>query len=302
MRHADLYIRPLEPDDLRTVTALLDESLEYDSVDVAWLRDKTFEDPDYDGDLTLCALDGGEIVGFAQGIIRPGSCDGYVKWFATRQDKRDQGVATKLFDRIEDILSTRGAKSVSIASSAPNYVDAGLDPRYTSAYVFLTRRGYTHDGHATNMTCDLTASDWDTSEQERKLAEDGLITRRAERADLPAIMEFLGEKFPGWRSEVGNCFARNPVSLHIILDGEKVIAFAAHSGNNPSLGWFGPMGTSPDYRGKGLGGVTLLRCLADMKADGFSECVIPWVGPIPFYWKNCGARVSRLFWQMKKAL
>ena len=66
VRHQTMYTRPFEPDDLPAVAALLNTCLEHDRVTDNWVREKTVLDPDYDGLLTLCTTDSGELVAFAQ--------------------------------------------------------------------------------------------------------------------------------------------------------------------------------------------------------------------------------------------
>ena len=71
------------------------------------------------------------------------------------------------------------------------------------------------------------------------------------------------------------------------------VAFTAHDGNNRGLGWFGPMGTLPAHRGRGLGEALVLRCLADVRTRPEGR-VIAWVGR-SFYARTCGAVPERRF-------
>jgi hypothetical protein len=54
------------------------------------------------------------------------------------------------------------------------------------------------------------------------------------------------------------------------------------------------MGTLPAHRGRRLGEVLVLCCLADVweRVDGG---VIAWVGPVDFYARACGAVPDRRF-------
>jgi GNAT superfamily N-acetyltransferase len=60
------------------------------------------------------------------------------------------------------------------------------------------------------------------------------------------------------------------------------------------------MGTTEKAQGKGLGELLLKRCLQDLKTAGFKEAIIPWVGPIGFYFQKCSAKVDRVFWNYTK--
>jgi len=304
MRHPGLYIRPLEPRDIVPVAQLLDDSLPHDRVTPRWLKEKAFADPDYDSALTLCAIDGGNLVGFAHGVARPlhAPARGWFKWFAVAEAHRRTGIATKLFDQIERVMARRGVRSVSIADSVPNYTMPGVDPRYTEARAFLAQRGYVEGEQRVNMTCPLTMSDWRTDEEEHRLAAQGVRVIRAARTDLSRALEFVRTHFPSWTPEVAHCFLREPISLHLAVEGARVIGFAAYDANNPGMAWFGPMGTHPEKRTRGIGGTLLKRCLRDLAAQGHAEAIIPWVGPVVFYEKACGAAISRTFVAVSKQL
>jgi hypothetical protein len=116
------------------------------------------------------------------------------------------------------------------------------------------------------------------------------------------MIKWTEKNFKGWISEVSNSFANDPVSLHIALIEEEIIAFSAYESNNRGTGWFGPMGTSEAARGKGVGGILLLRCMKDLKNLGFEKSIIPWVGPIPFYMHYVNSKVKRVFWRYEKLL
>ena len=95
-------------------------------------------------------------------------------------------------------------------------------------------------------------------------------------------------------------FDNTPISLHLaFLDGE-LGAFSAYDLNNKTMAAFGPMGTKPVFRGKGVGAILLKRCLDDQKKQGHAQSVIPWVGPIPFYARTVNARIDRIFWRYQK--
>ena len=304
MRHKSLYVRPLEPRDIVPVARLLDESLPFDAVTPRWLKDKAFADPDHSGALTLCAIDGGRLVAFAHGVARPvhAPVRGWFKWFAVAPDMRRKGIATRLFGQIERVMHRRGVRTVSIADSVPNYTMPGVDERLTDARAFLSRIGYVEGERRINMACPLRERDFGTTEAEQGLGGKGIRCRRATRGDLPHALAFTRTHFPSWTPEVAHCFLRDPISLHLAIEEARVVGFAAYDANNPGMAWFGPMGTHPEYRKRGIGEVLLRRCLRDLQAQGHAEAVIPWVGPAAFYEKTCGATVSRSFIAFSKQL
>jgi GNAT superfamily N-acetyltransferase len=105
--------------------------------------------------------------------------------------------------------------------------------------------------------------------------------------------------------EVQQAFCNQPISVHIAFregtpHNGHVVGFAAYDANNRGTGWFGPMGTEPEYRGQGLGRVLLLRCLGDLHAQGRSWSTIPWVGPVGFYQQHAAAELDRTFVRLEK--
>ena len=101
---------------------------------------------------------------------------------------------------------------------------------------------------------------------------------------------------------MANSFNQNPIAVHIALQNNHIIAFSGYHGNNIGSGWFGPMGTTSAARGKGIGGILLKRCLKDLRNLGYKKSIIPWVGPIGFYFKEVGAEVERVFWNYRKEI
>jgi len=125
--------------------------------------------------------------------------------------------------------------------------------------------------------------------------------RRA-RVDETELLDAVANDFGGaWPFELANALRHTPVGVHVGLRAGVYCAFAAHDGNNRGLGWFGPTGTWPDHRGKGLGEALLLACLVDV-AGAHDRCEVAWIGPRPFYEKSAGIVEDRRFIAIKKEL
>jgi GNAT superfamily N-acetyltransferase len=131
---------------------------------------------------------------------------------------------------------------------------------------------------------------------------DGILFRRAGGGDYAGLMDLLRSNWPSWIPEVGAALENSPASLYVAVRGDDVLAFAAFDANNRGAGWFGPMGTAPAARRRGIGHVLLFRCLADMAAQGHRYATIPWVDPVDFYRQCAGAAVSRIFHRYEKVL
>lgn len=294
----------LSPSNLEKCWRLYNQFATYDSLPLETFRTKTLEDPDFDPELTLAVWQDNAPVAIAMAVCRQES-DGLAagfKFFGVADNHLRQGLMTRLFDTLEERLKERGASSAGIGFTRPNYITAGLDPRYTPAASFLIRRGYQKGRDVFNMDVDLTASDFSTDELEDKLLQGGVTVRGLlpeEDSLLESAFEACGSS-EGWRYQVRAAFQQSPPAVVVAFRQDDPIAFACFDGVRP--GWFGPMATAPSARGGGIGSATYLKCLQMMKERGYNTCVINAVGPLPFYARTSAAVVSRVFWLFGKQL
>jgi GNAT superfamily N-acetyltransferase len=246
----------------------------------------------------------GDVRGVMVGVCRPteSAPSAAVKFFAVDSEYRNRGIASEMLSRIESAVKTAGAETVKIGFSRPNYLMPGLDPRYTVAAAFLLRRGYKRTGEAFNMDVDLA----DSTGQPRRSRRNSPLTASTAAGWHPKKREAFGEWMTeagysaGWRYQTLRAAEMDPPAVFVAKKGGGYVAFACFDGVRP--GWFGPMGTLESMRGSGIGSVTFLRCLQDMKARGYRVCEINSVGPLYFYSKVANAVVSRIFWQFEKRL
>jgi predicted N-acetyltransferase YhbS len=247
------------------------------------------------------SVTGGRVVGVALGSVshRDPSI-GHLDLVAVDPEQRRRGIGRSLTGRLEGALAGMGADDVVIAGNAPYYAWPGIDVRYTPAVCAAMALGFEQDQPAWNMTA--IAGDLDTSVAEEKLAGQGVVVRRAVLEDVPALIDFALVTFGSpWAGEISHSVGRDQAGCHVAVDGSgTILGFAAYGSSRP--GWFGPMGTAPGGRGLGIGGVLLRRCLADQRANGHKSVQIGWVGPMPFYSEQVGARVERVFFLYRKQL
>ncbi len=222
---------------------------------------------------------------------------GHVDLVAVDPRERQRGVGRALLARAEEALAGLGAREVVLGGNAPYYVWPGVDVRYTPAVCAATALGYQQDPRpAWNMTADLGAP------VEVPAPAPGVTVRRASVADAGGLAAFVGTAFePAWAGEILHSVGRERAGCHVAYDSDgSILGFAAYGSSRPS--WFGPMGTVPAARGRGIGNLLLRACLADQRAEGHRQAQIGWVGPVPFYAKAVGARVERVFLQFRKPL
>lgn len=270
------------------------------------MREKIYKDPNYDPSLTLCVLEGDKLRAFAMGVLRDvrGEKIGYIKLLLVDRKVKNQGSAELLMDELARLLIERGAERLRIFDAPLNYFLPGINAFDTAFICLAEKKGFTKFGETVNMTVDLSEKDrFSTANEENNLEQKGVIIKRLESMrELESLMQFIDNDFDLWRHEVTMSASLSPKAVHIALKDSKVIAFSAYEGNNKGTGWFGPMGTSDECRGLGIGGILLKRCLADLADKGYEKGIIPWVGPIGFYAKQVGAKISSIYWRYEKVV
>jgi len=301
-----MIIKNFSEEYIKPVAKLCRQNMPRDIMPDFLLQEKTFGDPDYDSELTLVGFhkETEMPIAFIQAVVRERDSGkyGYIKLLCVDSNESRKGYAKKVYDIVEQKIILQGAKRIRIYESYPNYFMPGVDPFYTEAVCFFERMGYRKIGDTSNLVADLSLQSFNTESEEEKLSSEGIIFRRAEIADKEKIINWLANKFPAWIGETSEAFNNKPITLFICERDRNLIAFSAHEGNNKGTGWFGPMGTATELRGKGIGSILLKKCLKDLKEMGFAKAVIPWVGPIPFYMHNINSRVERVFWRYEKIL
>jgi predicted N-acetyltransferase YhbS len=299
-------IRQLAPPDIPRLSELCTAAMEHDVFSEAILREKTIASPDHHPELGLVWEQDDNIAGFVQGNIGGISNDkqmGYVRLGAVDPAARRRGVGSALLDEVERRLAAHAVQVVSIMDSPFNYFMPGVDFRYTEALCFLKKHGYnlSHVNH--NMLAPLDVNAWpDLDRQAAELAGQQIDIRRAISDDAASIDAFLDLHWPAWKGEVHGALDKDPPTLYIAQTDNRTVAFAGYQGNNQTMNWFGPMGTSPELRGKGVGAILLRLCLRDLARQGWPNAIIPWVGPEPFYAKFCNAKLDRCFYVWRKNL
>lgn len=101
---------------------------------------------------------------------------------------------------------------------------------------------------------------------------------RVGAAERERVARWVEQEFSNdWAIEVRAASEREGV--FVCRYGSDLAAFAAHSGHTVARGTFGPLGTAPSARGRGLGGRIAAAAIADLGARGFSTALVPWVEP-----------------------
>ncbi|MHB0857171.1 MAG: GNAT family N-acetyltransferase [Anaerolineae bacterium] len=285
---------------LAAVLAII-ERCDYDPrADLTWLQERTLDDPTCHPGLLLLAEQDDSIIGFVFACVR--EQHGLIKLFAIDEPYQRLGHATALLDEVERRLRERQVSEIAVQAMAPNYFAPGVDLRDTDAICFLEKRGYFTNRQAiVDMQVDLLRTSLDSSEDEERLHREGIVLRQAQADEVERVAAFARDVFSmGWYWEVLDATRYAPTPLFIALDGERIVGFSAY--DVTGLARFGPTGTHPDYRCRGIGTALLKVSLRAIRDRGEALAEIGWVGPLGFYARAVGARISRAYWTFQKSV
>lgn len=296
MRKTDIIIRPLVEADVNGLLRLCQDALDLDVFHADALRRHIFGDPHHREAFALVAQSAHELIGCAIGVVHEydGEPSGRIKLWAVHPTRQGEGLGGNLLSMLEERFASAEARRV-ITQGAPHFFLPGVDVRYTRANCILQKRGYDSGGWTQNMDVILDDVDLDTSRAKAALRHEGYTFERARPQDRTELTTLAEQHFNSiWPRELETSLKMDPIPTFVARHASRIVAFAAYD-VVCLRGWFGPMGTLPDHRGKGLGEILLKRCLAEMRSRGDRRCEICWVGPVEFYARTVGARVSRVF-------
>ncbi len=212
---------------------------------------------------------------------------------------RSRGAGSALLEACVAAARAAGQPRLRTLDEPGNYLAPGIDERNTNAIGWLERRGWRRSGEPRhNVLIDVRGNPRVSAERAAELARvaatRGFEIRRA-YPDEHALLAAVTAEFGGaWPFELARALDHQPAGVHVALRAGTYCAFAAHDGNNRGLGWFGPTGTWPAYRGRGLGEALLVACLVDVGVE-HARCEVAWIGPRAFYDKVAGIADDRRF-------
>ncbi len=289
------------------VWSLTNLSLHEDTVTDRSLRRITFSDPNYNGKYGLVALENGKAIGFVLGVRRlkepvevvEAQKDlSWIKLFAVREDFRRKGVATALFDELENRFKENGVKRIRISDYPFWYLFSGVDLKYEDAIDFLFRRGFKKSGETVDYEIDLLKF----RIPKRIMRIDTIpLIRKARQDDRETVFKWIKTEFSiFWAYEADASFKHADPKLWLAEEDGKIIGFSVYGTLEPH--WFGPIGVSTETRSKGIGSVLLFNCLRSMREEGQRHAVVPWTSHLFFYTQVPGITRVRHYWVMEKTI
>ncbi len=297
-----MRILPLTLNDLHSLSSLLTDSLPFETITYELVFEKTFADAKSGKTLYVGCFDRSTLLGAAVGMAGHDS-SAWVRYLAVHPKARNKGIGSLLLKHLERAFKRKGCKTLSIGDCPENYLSPGLDHRYTEGWCFLKKHGYEITHTNLNLKAPLSTTYWsDLPARIQTLSEHGIIIRRAKKSDKKQILAFIADNWSYWKTEVVNTLSHVPISTFIAINKDVIIGFSSYQGNNATLPWFGPIGTSPSFRQHGIGGILLQLSLNELAKQGFHSAIIPWVGPVRFYTKYVNATNDRTFYVFRKSL
>jgi GNAT superfamily N-acetyltransferase len=283
-------LRDASVDDLAAIHDLLADANDtpYDLARVA--EEKCFEEGPFGPPRTIVAESGARLEGIIVFTAKG------VRLIAVLREARRRGIGSALLRHFEQQSGAAGR--VSIYGEPGNYYLPGVPEDDVATRRFFEQHGYLEDEtRPVNLDVDLTMlPSGRTAARSAALRQESGATpapHRATTADRAEILEFITSHFGElWAYEAARAFANDPPTLFAARDRGRIAGFAAHEANNRGLAFFGPMGTDPGTRGRGVGRALLLASLRDLRDRGFSRAVISWAANLSFYERACGARPS----------
>lgn len=284
-----MRVAPLDRSHLALAELVLADACAFDrATEVA--EEKLFEPGPTAPATAFGAWDNDELVGVAAVSSK------WLRVIAVTPGARRKGAGEALLRACESHARGAGETRMRVLDQPGNYLAPGVDERNTYAIGWLERRGYTRGDTRENVLISVRDNPRVTAERAVELARvagtKGYEVRRA-HADETALLDAVRLEFGGaWPFELERALGHQPAGVHVATIDGSYCAFAAHDGNNRGLGWFGPTGTWPAHRGKGLGEAVLLACLVDVGHD-HPHCEVAWIGRWPFYDKVAGIASER---------
>jgi mycothiol synthase len=230
-----------------------------------------------------------------------GKAEGYIDLLVVDRAHQRRGIGRQLAAGIEQQLAARGCQQIGLSGTSPNHAWPGVDIHYTAAVCLAEDSGYQRQGCEVNMDVDLLSAPLDTRAAEERLASEGIEVRRADGADDGPLQESLGAIWQSdWIAEISEAMRSSDAGLYVAVQGRRYVGFCCYGVNR--VHEVGPIGTDPDMRRLGIGGVLLKRCLAEQRDRGIVAAELVWVGPLSYFAGAVHATIGRVFWSYSKDL
>jgi len=295
---ANMEIRQLFESDLSEVVKVWNRQLPYDHTTEKHFQRQILDDPNYEPDGVLLAIDDGSVHGLSACFIRHtiqgrdgrGMSNefeqGFLKGFFVVPSPKASLIAKRLLVASEEFCKEAGKTYLRVGEYTYDALWAGVDIRYNDLYGIFTKNGYRdintiEDVEVTLDKPALTA----ILEKVRQQVEPHISVATWQPDLLAPMKHFVMEgKMPVWFPKGWEkTLVESREDVLILRQGEKIIGWAEYRVSIPRAS-FGPILVLENERGKGYGKLLLLESMMRAKEQGSS---MMWAG-----WANTGFYVS----------
>lgn len=308
-----ITINPTSPGHLSDIYAIIHETdpaffnkyLSY-IPDLADVKKHTFDDPDFNPDLFLSAFIDNQLIGCVQGIQRlwkKGKEDyGFVKWILVKKAYRNRGVGTKLLTTLEKALIHNKAKTLMYGSCSPVYLWAGVPAEDPATAALFKRCNWQRDTDRVSILTEpeksgITQTTLDLLMENHRNIKLTIAGSEEEQKTANFIAKYFS---PSWAREVSPCFKPDTGAFcSVLYHNNDIVGFCPIGASNPH--WLGPMGTHPDYRGRGYGKIVFIHSMLHAKKIKLKHVLINWInGKELFYGPLLADKTMLTYYSYKK--
>lgn len=308
-------VRSVRGEDLSGICRIIDAALPADPTPPELFAQRVFLDQNFDPEGVLVAETPEGVAGFVVSMVRRHRIEdmaddfdkSWVPMFAVHPAFQRRGIASALFEAVEQRVRALGKKEAQIGPYIPNWWTPGVDvAAYPGAIEFLKGRGYVEAVRPLSMDSNLVTyrrPQW-IAERQESLEAAGVVFERLRPELVPGLFAFLRAEFPGdWQRHLRQTCnkilsgAASTGQINVVHENGRILGFA-HSENER----FGPFGTAAAERGRGLGAVLLCLQLEFMRGQGLHDAFFLWTSDSTAkLYSEAGFRETRRFALMKKS-
>lgn len=303
----------------------------YKSFTVASFIDKFVKNPNFSYNGTFIGVENGEIIAFANGIIKkdflPGenheNTPGYLTFVLVDEKHRRKGYGSDMLRALENYFKVNTKKEIQITffnpiklewnipgangHDHPNAPGVDLDG---PGYPFFKAHNYEELTREVSMYLELSQFELPqaTVSKLKELKSKGIVIEYYDSKKHPCGFGELFDNLKNehWRHDISENLKREkPYPILVASDGGKICGFAGPIAVEPSgRGWFCGIGVDSRYRGMGIGTTLFFMLMKSFKDIGakFSSLFTGENNPAKKMYDRAGFEVVKTWATMRKEI
>ncbi|WP_062051147.1 GNAT family N-acetyltransferase [Bacillus sp. JCM 19034] len=192
----------------------------------------------------------------------------------------------------------KNEKTNVLVGSDPHHFFPGIPSKLTAAQAFFQKQGFTLDGKAYDLRCDISKHCYATPPMTETYVVKRLLPKHQGELLQHMIENYSTRRYK--ETEWSLIYEKDITTLVGLFHNDILIGFAhVHSkgdsfwipsvywekDDNPNIGGLGPVGIHKKYRGTGIGTFFMIETLRLLQKEGIKEMGIDWTILIDFYKK-----------------